>query len=155
MRPAITPWCLAFALLGPGIAIADDRADVTTTLQSYEKAWTDHDSTAIASYYYEPAMRVSPAGPIVRQTREEQESFFSAFLPGLMQRGFDKGKWEQLNVHLLGPDTAFASGILVRMRKDGSVLERIAASYGLQKTPEGWKIFLSDTHAPETVMRFR
>ena len=147
--------CLIFTLVGSGVTLAGEQADVEATLQSYENAWSEHDVRAIASFYYEPAMRVSPAGPVVRQTRKDQEIFFSGFLPGLIQRGFDQGKWEELNVHLLDSETAVASGIVIRTRKDGSVLERVAVSYGLRKTPQGWRIFLSDTHAPETVMRFR
>jgi ketosteroid isomerase-like protein len=146
---------LTVTLVGSSVALAADPGDVEATLQSYENAWGDRDPRAIASFYYEPAMRVSPAGPVVRQTRKDQETFFSGFLPSLVQRGFDKGKWEELNVHLLDSETAVASGIAIRTRKDGSVLERVAVSYGLRKTPQGWKIFLSDTHAPETVMRFR
>ena len=146
---------LILALLGSGFALADGQADVAATLDSYEDAWSAHDPRAIASFYYEPAMRVSPAGPVVRQTRKDQETFFSGFLPGLIQRGFEQGKWEELNVHLLDSATAVASGIVIRLRKDGTVLERVALSYGLRKTPQGWRIFLSDTHAPETVMRFR
>jgi len=147
--------CVIFILVGCSVALADDQADVKATLQSYENAWSQHDPRAIASFYYEPAMRISPTGPVVRQTRKDQEIFFSGFLPGLIRRGFDKSEWEELNVHLLDSATAVASGIVIRTRKDGSPFERVAVSYGLRKTPQGWKIFLSDTHAPETVMRFR
>jgi ketosteroid isomerase-like protein len=147
--------CLIFTLFGCGTAVAGDQADIEATLQNYENAWSAHDPNAIASFYYEPAMRISPAGPVVRQTRKDQEIFFSGFLPSLIQRGFDKGKWEELNIHLLDSETAIASGIVIRTRKDASLFERVAISYGLRKTPQGWRIFLSDTHAPETVMRFR
>jgi len=147
--------CLIIMLLGSGVVLATERADIEAMLQGYEKAWSDHDSRAIASFYYEPAMRVSPNGPVIRQTRKDQESFFFAFLPGLIQRGFDRTTWEELNIHLLDSETAMASGIVIRTRKDGSVLERVAVSYGLRKTQQEWKIFLSDTHTPDTVMRFR
>lgn len=53
------------------------------------------------------------------------------------------------------PQTALASGIAVRYRADGSVLERVAVTYQLWNTGKGWKIFLSATHAPETVLQFR
>ena len=155
MCPTSIQYFLIFALVGSGFALADDHADVAAALDGYENAWSAHDPRAIASFYYEPAMRVSPTGPVVRQTRKDQEAFFSSFLPGLIQRGFEHGKWEELNVHLLDSETAITSGIVIRSRKDGTVLERVSVSYGLRKTPQGWRIFLSDTHAPETVMRFR
>ncbi|HZP92737.1 MAG TPA: nuclear transport factor 2 family protein [Burkholderiales bacterium] len=136
-------------------AQAGAEAEVEETLQAYEAAWSRHDAAAIASFFYEPALRVGRAGPVVRPTRADQEAFFSGFLPGLVQRGYERSRWEELNVHLLDAQTAIASGIVVRYRKDGSDLERVAVSYGLRKTERGWKIFLSDTHAPDTVMRFR
>lgn len=155
MYPKLIQCCLIFTLFGCSAAFAGDQADIEATLQGYENSWSAHDPRAMASFYYEPAIRVSAAGPVVRQTKKDQETFFSGFLPSLIQRGFDKGKWEELNIHLLDSETAIASGIVIRTRKDGSVLERVAVSYGLRKTPLGWKLFLSDTHAPETVMRFR
>jgi ketosteroid isomerase-like protein len=64
--------CLIFTLVGSSVALAGDQANGEATLQSYENAWSERDPHAIASFYYEPAMRVSPAGPVVRQTRKDQ-----------------------------------------------------------------------------------
>jgi len=58
-------------------------------------------------------------------------------------------------VRLLDPQTALASGITARFREDGSVLERVAVTYGLRNSGEGWKIFMSATHSPDSVLRFR
>jgi ketosteroid isomerase-like protein len=124
-------------------------------LQAYEEAWNRHDAHAVAGFYYEPAMRVGRGGPVVRPTRADQEAFFSGFLRGLVSRGYAGSAWEQLEVRLLDEETAVASGVTVRYRADGDVLERVAVTYGLRKAPEGWKIFLSTTHAPDTVLRFR
>jgi hypothetical protein len=41
------------------------------------------------------------------------------------------------------------------VRSTCATVEGVAVTYGLRKTDEGWKIFLSATHAPETVLRFR
>jgi hypothetical protein len=35
------------------------------------------------------------------------------------------------------------------------VFVRVGVTYGLWKTSEGWKIFLSATHEPDTALRFR
>jgi ketosteroid isomerase-like protein len=128
---------------------------VTKVLQAYEEAWSRHDAHAVAGFYYEPAMRVGRGGPVVRPTRADQEAFFSGSLRGLVSRGYARSAWEQLEVHMLDVETAIASGVTVRYRADGDVLERVAVTYGLRKTAEGWKIFLSTTHAPDTVLRFR
>jgi uncharacterized protein (TIGR02246 family) len=148
---------LGFILLagcGNVLAAGEERA-IEDVLQAYEQAWSGHDAHAVASFYYEPAMRITKGGPAIRATRADQETFFEGFLRGLVARGYAGSSWEQLEVRLLDPETAIASGITVRHRADGTVLERVAVTYGLRDTAQGWKIFLSATHTPETVLRFR
>jgi len=133
---------------------ATDGQSVEQALRAYEDAWSRHDARAIASFYYEPAMRVSPAGPILRATRAAQEAFFSGLLSTLLQQGYATSAWEQLEVRLLDANTAIASGVVVRHRTDGNVFQRQGVTYNLWRTPEGWKIFLSATHAPAAALRF-
>jgi uncharacterized protein (TIGR02246 family) len=141
-------WC--------GIVAAGTEEDsVKDALKRYEDAWSRHDGQAVASFYYEPALRVSQGGPVVRGTRAEQQAFFDGFLPGLVKRGYARSSWEELEVRLLDPQTALASGITVRYRADGSVLERVAVTYALRNAGEGWKIFMSATHSADTVLHFR
>ena len=126
---------LVVALGGGPVSAADGVKAVEDTLRAYEQAWSHLDAHAAASFYYEPAMRVTNGGPVIRATRSDQEVFFNGFL--------------------LDPNTAIASGVTVRYRADGSVFARVGVTYGLWRTSEGWKIFLSATHGPDTVLRFR
>jgi hypothetical protein len=100
-------------------------------------------------------MRVGKGGPVVRATRVEQKAFFDGFLRGLVDRGYARSAWQEVEVRLLDPQTALASGVTVRYRSDGTVLERFAVTYGLRDSTEGWKIFMSATHSPDSVLRFR
>jgi ketosteroid isomerase-like protein len=129
--------------------------DVRQTLQAYEQAWSRHDAQAIAGFYFEPAMRVSKAGPVVRATRADQQAFFAGYLRAMIERGYERSEWESLNGRLLDAQTALASGVAVRYRLDGSILERVGLTYHFWKTGDGWKIFVSATHAPENVLRFQ
>jgi len=138
----------------PAVAATDEDA-VKDVLARYEEAWSRHDGEAVAGFYYEPAMRVGKGGPVVRATRAEQREFFDGFLRGLVARGYARSAWEELEVRLLDPQTALASGITVRYREDGSVLERLAVTYALRNSGEGWKIFMSATHAPDSALHFR
>ena len=149
---------LMFVLAGASFCnawAADEEHAIMQALTAYEEAWSRHDAHAVAAFYYEPAMRVGKGGPAVRATRADQEAFFDGFLRGLVERGYARSAWEGLEVRLLDEQTALASGITVRYRADGTVFERVAVTYGLWRTGEGWKIFLSTTHQPETVLRFR
>jgi ketosteroid isomerase-like protein len=138
---------LLLAISGGGHALAGAEEEA-------EAAWSCHDAHAVAGFYAEPAMRVARGGPVVRPTRADQEAFFRAFLGALVSRGYGRSQWEHLDVRLLDGETAIASGVSARYRSDGGLLEGVAVTYGLRKTDEGWKIFLSATHAPETVLRF-
>jgi uncharacterized protein (TIGR02246 family) len=146
---------LSLAACGVAAKGEDEDQAVRQTLEAYEQAWSRHDAAAVAGFYYEPAMRVGKGGPAVRATRSDQQAFFEGFLRGLADRGYARSAWEELDVRLLDAQTAIASGITLRYRSDGSLLERVAVTYGLRRSDEGWKIFLSATHAPESVLRFR
>ena len=155
---AILRWSLALVLVTTCVsveAVAGDEQAVEQTLRDYEQAWSHHDAHAVAGFYYEPAMRVGKAGPVVRPTRADQEAFFDGFLRGLVARGYERSAWESIEVRQLDAQSAIASGITVRYKADGTIFERLAVTYGLWRTSEGWKIFLSTTHTPETVLRFR
>jgi len=147
--------CIAFATFCAAASAADGEDAIRNTLQAYEQAWSRHDAQAVAGFYFEPAMRVSKAGPVVRPTQADQETFFDGYLRGFIGRGYDRSEWESLEVRLLDAQTGLASGITVRYRADGSVLERVAVTYSLWSTDKGWKIFLSATHTPESVLQFR
>lgn len=136
-------------------ASADANASsVEQVLRAYEEAWSRHDAHAVASFYNEPAMRVSPGGPTVRQSRAVQEAFFAGLLASLAKQGYATSEWERLEVRLLDANTAIASGVVVRRRSDGTVFQRQGVTYNLWRGAEGWKIFLSATHAPSTAPRF-
>ena len=146
---------LAAALLCATAAAADERDAVKQTMEAYEQAWSRHDAHAVADFYFEPAMRVSKGGPVIRATRADQETFFEGYLRAIVARGYERSEWESLDARLLDAQTAIASGIAVRHRADGSTLERVAVTYELWHTDNGWRIFLSATHAPETALQFR
>jgi len=147
--------CMCLVAVSVPVRAQDAFEEVRQTLQAYEQAWSRHDAAAIAAFYFEPAMRVSKSGPVIRVNRADQESFFAGYLRAMIERGYERSEWEFLNGSLLDAQTALASGIAVRYRADGSVLERVGLTYHLWKTGDGWKIFLSATHAPERVLRLR
>ena len=152
-------FCISIVLIpffGISLANANDAdPEIEKVMNGYEKAWSHHDAKAIASFYHEPSMRVSKTGPTVRKTVKDQEIFFEGLLGDLVTKGYDHSDWETLNIHLMDTNTAIVSGVILRYRKDGSLMYRTAVSYGLWKSLDEWKIFWSATHAPEGVMQFK
>ncbi|WP_154671434.1 DUF4440 domain-containing protein [Paraburkholderia mimosarum] len=160
MRTWIAIFLAVLALLSQGVRAdqttsgTEDAQDVKSVLFAYEEAWSRHDAKAIASFYLEPALRVSTTGPTVRPTQASQEAFFAPFLISLVKQGYANSTWERLDVHLLDANTAIASGVVVRYRQDRSVFQRQGVTYGLWRTDQGWKIFMSATHSPDAAIRF-
>lgn len=148
---AITLLC-TFACTARAAGNAAAIAQVRQTLEAYEQAWSRHDPQAAADFYYTPAMHISHDGPKVRTTHKEVLAFFRIFLPNIAKAGLAYNRWTQLSVHLIDAHTAFASGVVTGYRADGSVFRRQVVTYGLWDTPQGWKIFLSATHSPDTAM---
>jgi len=102
MRNVSLALVVLFAISGrPFAGESGGEDEVTGTLQAYESAWSRHDADAIASFYYEPAMRVGRGGPVVRPTRADQAAFFSGFMPGLARQGYANSTLEETNVRLL------------------------------------------------------
>ncbi len=151
-------YVLGLVLVGAGCELAvaaNEQSAVERTLRAYEEAWSHHDAQAIATFYCEPAIRVTAGGPVVRAKRQDQEAFFRSFVPALVKSGYDRSMWESLSIRLLDPKTAIASGVTVRYRADGSVFARLGVTYLLYSTPDGWKIFLSSTHEPASALQFK
>jgi ketosteroid isomerase-like protein len=138
-----------------GAQAEDGAQEVVQVMHAYEDAWSRHDAHAIAAFYCEPAMRVTKDGPAVRETRTVQQGFFAGFLSQLVAKGYDHSAWDRLDVRLLDANTAIASGVVTRHRRDDTVFERQGVTYGLWRTDQGWRIFFSATHEPDRVLRFR
>jgi len=155
MRGAAWLWIISAMAFCALARAADPVQELAQTLQDYERAWSAHDAQAIANFYFEPAMRISRGGPVIRATRADQQVFFEGYLRTMIGRGYERSAWEALETRLLDERTAVASGISVRYRADGSVLERVGVTYELWRAAEGWRIVLSATHAPQNVLEFR
>lgn len=136
-------------------ALAGEEAAVEQLMRAYEQAWSKHDADAVSAFYLEPALRVSKGGPIVRPTRNDQKLLFSGLLQGLVERGYAKSDWERMDVRLLDAQTAIVSGVTVRYKADGSLMERLGVTYLLWKTSDGWKIFMSATQSPDKALKFQ
>jgi len=81
--------------------------------------------------------------------------FFAGFLPAPVKQGYAYSTCERLDVRLLDRSIAIASGVVVCHRQDYSEFQCQAVAYGLWCTGQGWKIFLSATHSPDTALYLR
>lgn len=98
------------------------------------------DSVAAAANYGEPVLFVRPQEVFVVATRAEISDMFTKALKNLKARGYSMTKAPDLNIKMLNSTTALCSTIAVRMKADGTELERSGFTYLLHKGINGWKI---------------
>ena len=84
-----------------------------------------------------PARTMTPAD-FMQQAKE--------FLGSLKQRGVAKVDWESVNITLLDDNLALASNVALRLKQDGSLYNRVGATYLLKRNDQGWRIAAFAVH---------
>lgn len=116
----------------------DDRA-IHTVVSEYFEAFA-RDPVIAASYYGEPSLVVLPHEVIPLLRRADIETFLAKGRDALMARGYLDTRMKASRVRKLNHSTALYGTIAVRMKRDGTELERGAFTYLLHKADSGWKI---------------
>src|SRR5215510_8958414 len=128
---------------------------VTQVLNDYIRVFGSFDAQRVLPYYYEPLTSVQARGVAVLSTRADIEaSLLKPLYARLKEGGWDaRSAWAELQVKQMSAVLAVASGLTVRRKGDGQELERVAATYLLRKTSDGWKIAVMAGHDPGSVLR--
>lgn len=73
-------------------------------------------------------------------------------LTDLRARRFARAEYEELQARTLSDTLAIASGVGVRHRTDGQLLERVGAMYVVRLPREGWRIAVLALHDSASVI---
>jgi ketosteroid isomerase-like protein len=98
------------------------------------------DSAAASAFYGEPTLIVIPNQVILLKTRADVEASLDALVATLKANGYSHSKLGEHRVKLLNPTTALYSTVAIRMKADGTELQRSGFTYLLHKSDAGWKI---------------
>jgi hypothetical protein len=135
---------------------ASDQASLDQFFANYISSYTTYlssdgepDIANITVHFNEPSMQVPLRGaPRVSTTRAELGTGFTRFLALLKSKGATKLEWDKIQLVSLSDNTAIASNIARVLDKNGNLLEKRSSIYSLYKSPEGWKIAMSQSHDP-------
>ena len=131
----------AHAAANPSVgASANEKEAVHEVLRGYYEAF-GRDATAAAAFFAEPTLIVTPTELIEIRTRPELASYLDKFAAGLKANGFSHSTFSDLRITLLNPATALCALIAIRMKTDGTELQRAGFTYLLHKSSAGWKIY--------------
>ena len=116
----------------------DDQA-MHGVVSGYYDAFVN-DPIAAAAYYGEPALIVLANEVLAFPTRKEVVAFLTRGRSDLRARGYLTTKMSESRIKRLSESTALYGTIAIRMKTDGTELERVASTYLLHKGSAGWKI---------------
>lgn len=120
----------------PSVAERDAIHDVVS---GYYDAF-GRDSAAASVFYGEPTLIVIPTQVIMLRTRADVEASIDELVATLRASGYSHSKLGEHRVKLLNPTTALYSTVAIRMKADGTELERSGFTYLLHKSNAGWRI---------------
>ena len=117
----------------------EDEDAIQKVVSDYYQAFV-RDPVAAASYYGEPSLVVLPQEVKALRHRADIETFLANGRDALLARGYLNTKMQASRVKKLNQSTALYGTVAVRMKTDGTELERAAFTYLLHKGSSGWKI---------------
>jgi ketosteroid isomerase-like protein len=124
----------------PSTATSISEKDaIHAVLSGYYDAF-GRDSAAASAFYGEPALVVLANQVVGLSTRADVEAFFDKFVASLKPSGFSHSKLADQHIKLLNSTTALYSTVAIRMKADGTEMQRSGFTYLLHKSNVGWKI---------------
>ncbi len=124
----------------------NDEAVVAQVLADYYRAFSTLSLDAVVPYFHEPALMLGPPGVFAVPTSAALIAIVGPAMEDLRARGYGRSEFEPKRIKQLSAATASASGVAVRYKTDGQVLERVGITYLLQKTESHWKIAVMVVH---------
>lgn len=119
---------------------ATEQDAIQGVMNGYYDAF-GRDSAAAAAFFREPTLIVLSDQVIALSKRADIEPFLDKFVASLKTLGFARSKLEGLpRIKLLNATTALFSTLALRLKADGTEMQRTGFTYLLQKGSSGWKI---------------
>ena len=112
---------------------------VHEVVSQYYEAFV-RDPKLAASYYGEPSLVVLPDEVTSLPTRADVEAFLKRARDTLKARGYLTTAMDASRVKRLNNSTALYATVAIRLKTDGTELERAAFTYLLHRGNTGWKI---------------
>jgi ketosteroid isomerase-like protein len=117
-----------------------ERDAIQEVMSGYYGAF-GRDEAAAAAFFGEPTVIVLPNQVIALSKRADVEAFLAKFVASLKPTGFARSKLEGLpRIRLLNSTTTLYGTVAVRLKADGTEIQRAGFTYLLQKGSSGWKI---------------
>lgn len=117
------------------------KTEISQLIQAYGAAFRPGNESELPMFFAFPVHIIVHGDRAQIASPDELEQLMSATLEALAENNFSHSELEELHVHSLSQYAAIVSTRFNRLKKDGSLLEEIAATYHVFRSDgEGWKI---------------
>ena len=131
--------CWNAASLPRRFELSGEQDAIHQVVGAYYEAFA-RDPAAAAAFYGEPALIVLPNEILTLATRGDVEAFLAKLLGSLKPLGYSSTRLSVPRVKMLNSTTALYCTVAIRMKTDGTELQRAGFTYLLHKGGAGWKI---------------
>jgi hypothetical protein len=119
---------------------------VSATFTAYAQAFQTLDPDAAAPYCHVPCLFISPQGVRAMTSASEVRALLVKVMADLGTRGYARSEVMSRHVQPLGERIVLLTVNRVRLRTDGTELERVGETYTFFETVGGWKIVAAAMH---------
>jgi hypothetical protein len=124
----------------PVTTSVNEKEAIHKVLSGYYDAF-GRDSAAASAFFGEPTLIILPNDVVLLRTRADVEAAFDKFVASsLKPSGYSHSKLGDYRVKLLNSTTALYSSVAIRMKTDGTEMNRAGNTYLLHKSNAGWRI---------------
>ncbi|MGE3076488.1 MAG: nuclear transport factor 2 family protein [Dehalococcoidia bacterium] len=120
-----------------------DESEIHSVLESVAETFGSLDVAGWLANFHNPCMI---GGRAVDPT--ESRETFAPLMESMRARGLTKSRLDSEKIQVLTPASAIATATFTRFAGE-SVLERLGATYVLQKRDGRWLILLVTSHSPD------
>lgn len=131
------------------------NSDPEEFLRDYCASFVPGNMEIVAAYYRLPVTMIFGENIQVLDTRDKVLKALNAVMDGLVEKGFDHTEVDEYHCHRLNDTTSILSAAFSRLKTDGSLLEKLGASYTVVNDGAGYKISYLIAHRPDRIMRFQ
>lgn len=108
----------------------------------------------VAKFYHLPVTMIFKDRVAVLNSRAEVMLALQSIMDDLVKRDFSHSRVDECHAHQLTDIVGLLSAKFSRIKADGTVLERLGATYTVINNGDSYKITVLIAHEPETTIKF-
>jgi ketosteroid isomerase-like protein len=122
---------------------------VLETFERYTRAFQALDARAVAQFFSEPALMITPDRVIALPTGAAVEQAYGRVMADLPRVGYERTEFSSIAVRRLSDDLAMVSGSGVWKKTSGESFAPFGMTYLLRRSGDTWRIVVATIHDPD------